>query len=107
MFAASASSRSRPSRPSSARGADAVSEPTVTGTPAPARLVVLAGPTAVGKGTVTATIRDDHPGVWIPVSAQTLPARPGEVDGVHYDLVSDLEHDAMIATHTLPEWPEQ
>src|SRR3546814_5856362 len=95
MFAASASSRSRPSRPSSARGADAVSEPTVTGTPAPARLVVLAGPTAVGKGTVAATIRDDHPGVWISVSATTRAARPGEVDGVHYHFVSDAEFDEI------------
>ena len=33
------------------------------------RLVVLAGPTAVGKGTVAAAVRDSHPDVWISVSA--------------------------------------
>jgi guanylate kinase len=33
------------------------------------RLVVLAGPTAVGKGTVAAVIREDHPEVWISVAA--------------------------------------
>ncbi|HEY9562491.1 MAG TPA: guanylate kinase [Nocardioides sp.] len=81
-----------------------MSEPTVTGTPAPARLVVLAGPTAVGKGTVAATIRDDHPGVWISVSAKTRAARPGEVDGVHYHFVSDAEFDEMIAANQLLEW---
>ncbi|NYG57431.1 guanylate kinase [Nocardioides daedukensis] len=81
-----------------------MSEPTATGTRAPARLVVLAGPTAVGKGTVAATIREDHPGVWISVSATTRPARPGEVDGVHYHFVSDAEFDAMIAENQLLEW---
>ena len=35
------------------------------------------------------TIRDDHPEVWISVSATTRPPRPGEEDGVHYWFVSD------------------
>ena len=48
------------------------------------RLVVLAGPTAVGKGTVAASVRAHHPEVWISVSATTRAPRPGEVDGVHY-----------------------
>ncbi|WP_067441526.1 guanylate kinase [Nocardioides jensenii] len=68
------------------------------------RLVVLAGPTAVGKGTVAAVIRDDHPDVWISVSVTTRPARPGEVDGVHYHFVSDDEFDAMVAEGALLEW---
>jgi guanylate kinase len=68
------------------------------------RLVVLAGPTAVGKGTVAAVIRDDHPDVWISVSATTRKARPGEVDGVHYRFVSDEEFDRMIAEGELLEW---
>src|SRR3546814_15008763 len=58
----------------------------------------------VGKGTVAATIRDDHPGVWISVSAKTRAARPGEVDGVHYHFVSDAEFDEMIAANQLLEW---
>jgi guanylate kinase len=68
------------------------------------RLVVLAGPTAVGKGTVAAVIRDDHPEVWISVSATTRPPRPGEVHGVHYWFVSDDEFDRMIAAGELLEW---
>lgn len=68
------------------------------------RLAVLAGPTAVGKGTVAAVIRDDHPEVWISVSVTTRKARPGEVDGVHYHFVSDDEFDAMIAENELLEW---
>ena len=68
------------------------------------RLVVLAGPTAVGKGTVAADIRERHPEVWISVSATTRPPRPGEVDGVHYWFVSDEEFDRMIGAGELLEW---
>ena len=68
------------------------------------RLVVLAGPTAVGKGTVAAQVRDTHPEVWISVSATTRRPRPGEEDGVHYWFVSDDEFDRMIADGDLLEW---
>lgn len=68
------------------------------------RLVVLAGPTAVGKGTVAALIRQNHPDVWISVSVTTRAPRPGEVDGVHYHFVSDEEFDRMIAEGELLEW---
>ncbi|MBN9607595.1 MAG: guanylate kinase [Actinomycetales bacterium] len=61
------------------------------------RLVVLAGPTAVGKGTVSRYIREHFPDVLLSVSATTRPPRPGEVDGEHYYFVSDAEFDAMIA----------
>lgn len=71
---------------------------------APSRLVVLAGPTAVGKGTVAARMRDANPDVWISVSATTRAPRPGEVDGVHYLFVSDEEFDRMIEQGELLEW---
>ena len=68
------------------------------------RLVVLAGPTAVGKGTVASAVRAAHPDVWISVSATTRSARPNEVDGVHYWFVSEEEFDAMVAEDQLLEW---
>jgi guanylate kinase len=68
------------------------------------RLVVLAGPTAVGKGTVAADVRARHPEVWISVSATTRAPRPGEENGVHYWFVSDEEFDRMIAEDDLLEW---
>ena len=68
------------------------------------RLVVLAGPTAVGKGSVAADIREHHPEVWISVSATTREARPGEVNGVHYWFVSDEEFDRMVEDDDLLEW---
>jgi guanylate kinase len=70
----------------------------------PGRLVVLAGPTAVGKGSVSAYIRENYPEVHLSVSATTRPPRPGEVDGVHYFFVSDAEFDRMVADHELLEW---
>jgi guanylate kinase len=72
--------------------------------PQPARLTVLAGPTAVGKGSVSAYIRDHHPEVWISVSATTRAPRPGEVHGQHYWFVSDEEFDRMVDAGELLEW---
>ena len=71
---------------------------------APARLTVLAGPTAVGKGTVSAYIRENYPDVLLSVSATTRKPRPGEVEGVHYYFVSDDEFDRMIEQNELLEW---
>jgi guanylate kinase len=73
-------------------------------TQAQGRLAVLAGPTAVGKGTVAAYVRAHHPEVWISVSATTRRPRPGEVHGRHYWFVSDEEFDAMVAGDQLLEW---
>jgi len=68
------------------------------------RLTVLAGPTAVGKGTVSNDLRQRYPEVWLSVSATTRPPRPGEVDGVHYHFVDDAAFDRMIAEGELLEW---
>jgi guanylate kinase len=76
----------------------------VTSAPPQNRLVVLAGPTAVGKGTVAAAVRERHPDVWISVSATTRRPRPGEVDGVHYWFVDDDRFDQMVAQDELLEW---
>lgn len=58
-------------------------------------LVVLAGPTAVGKGTVSTFIRENYPDVHLSVSATTRTPRIGEVDGVNYFFVSDAEFDRL------------
>ncbi|WP_433721014.1 guanylate kinase [Microbacterium laevaniformans] len=67
------------------------------------RLIVLAGPTAVGKGTVAAYIKDHHPEILLSVSATTRAPRPGEVDGEHYFFVDDAGFDALIADDALLE----
>ena len=68
------------------------------------RLVVLAGPTAVGKRPVPAEVRATHPEVCISVSATTRRPRPGEVNGVHYWFVSEEEFDRMVVEGELLEW---
>ena len=70
----------------------------------PGRLTVLAGPTAVGKGTVAADIRRRYPTIWLSVSVTTRPARPGEVDGVHYHFIDEAEFTRMADTGELLEW---
>lgn len=70
---------------------------------APARLTVLAGPTAVGKGTVSADLRERYPEVWLSVSATTRSPRPGEVDGVHYHFLSTEEFDRLDTAGELLE----
>ncbi|WP_237739374.1 guanylate kinase [Microbacterium yannicii] len=67
------------------------------------RLVVLAGPTAVGKGTVASHIKEHHPEIHLSVSATTRSPRPGEVDGEHYYFVDDAEFDRMIEAGELLE----
>lgn len=69
-----------------------------------AQLVVLAGPTAVGKGTLLKAVLAKHPDVWVSVSATTRPARPGERDGVDYHFVSDDEFDRLVESDGLLEW---
>ncbi|HEU0257176.1 MAG TPA: guanylate kinase [Microbacteriaceae bacterium] len=70
----------------------------------PSRLVVLAGPTAVGKGTVASYIHEHYPDVLLSVSATTRAPRPGERDGVDYFFVDDARFDRMIEAGEFLEW---
>jgi guanylate kinase len=67
------------------------------------RLIVLAGPTAVGKGTVAAHIKAHHQEILLSVSATTRPPRPGEIEGEHYFFVDDDGFDRLIARDELLE----
>jgi guanylate kinase len=65
---------------------------------------VVSGPTAVGKGTVVGRLRQEHPEIFVSVSATTRPPRPGEIDGWHYMFVSAEEFDELAETDALLEW---
>ncbi|ARX82113.1 guanylate kinase [Streptomyces alboflavus] len=67
---------------------------------------MLSGPSGVGKSTVVAHMRKEHPEVWLSVSATTRKPRPGERHGVQYFFVSDDEMDKLIANGELLEWAE-
>jgi guanylate kinase len=70
------------------------------------RLVVLAGPSGVGKSSVVARLRAELPELVFSVSATTRDRRPGEVDGVDYRFVGDSGFDELIARGALLEWAE-
>jgi guanylate kinase len=67
-------------------------------------VVVIAGPSGVGKGTVTARLRELIPDAVFSVSATTRPPRGHEHDGVEYRFVDDDGFDAMVAGDELVEW---
>ncbi|MDU1464887.1 guanylate kinase [Dermabacter sp.] len=68
------------------------------------RVVVVAGPTAVGKGTVTRRLLEKHPEVYLSVSATTRDPRPGEVDGIHYFFWSPEQFDDAVKNGDMLEW---
>lgn len=73
---------------------------------APGRLIVLSGPSGVGKTTVVRRLRQGAPQLWVSVSATTRFPRPGEADGVNYLFVSDEQFDRLISDGDLLEWAE-
>lgn len=58
----------------------------------------------MGKGTVSARLRELHPEIWISVSATTRSPRPGEIDGVHYHFLSKGEFERLIKDGEMLEW---
>jgi guanylate kinase len=72
----------------------------------PGRLVVLTGPSGVGKGTVVAELRMLRPDLRISVSATTRQPRAGEVDGVSYHFWSNERFARTIAEGGFLEWAE-
>jgi guanylate kinase len=70
------------------------------------RLIVLAGPSGVGKSSVVAGLRAALPALYFSVSATTRDPRAGEVDGRDYRFVGPAGFDALIAQGELLEWAE-
>ena len=69
-------------------------------------LVVIAGPSGVGKGTVHKRVREALPDAWLSVSLTTRAPRPGEDDGVDYHFVDRPTFERAIADGRLLEWTE-
>lgn len=69
-------------------------------------LVVLCGPSGVGKGTVVRRLLAMSDRARLSVSATTRAPRPGEIDGVHYLFVTDDQFDRLLAAGELLEWAE-
>ena len=71
-----------------------------------APLVVVSGPSGVGKSTVVDAVLALAPDVWLSVSATTRPPRAGEVNGREYFFVDDAEFTRLIEQDELLEWAE-
>jgi guanylate kinase len=76
------------------------------GAKAAGRVVVLSGPSAVGKSTLVRCLRERIPDLHFSVSATTRAARPGEVDGVDYYFVTPARFQQLIEEGALLEWAE-
>ena len=70
------------------------------------RLIVLTGPSGVGKGTLLQALRQRHPELYLSISATTRQPRPGEVDAQHYYFVNRQQFEHMVQTDQLLEWAE-
>lgn len=69
-------------------------------------IIVISGPSGVGKGTLCKRLLERRPGLALSVSATTRPMRPGEVDGESYHFKTRSEFQAMIDQGELVEWAE-
>ena len=67
------------------------------------KLIVISGPSGVGKGTVIKALMAREPGLRLSVSATTREMRPGEIDGVQYYFVSRETFEQMIAEDSFLE----
>ncbi|MEN9241521.1 MAG: guanylate kinase [Thermostichus sp. DG02_3_bins_51] len=70
------------------------------------RLLVLTGPSGVGKGTIVSQLRQRHPDLYLSVSVTTRPPRPNEQEGVNYYFRSREEFLELIAAGELLEWAQ-
>ncbi len=70
------------------------------------KLIVLTGPSGVGKGTLLKALLTRHPELSLSISATTRLPRAGEVEGVHYYFYARDRFEAKIAAGAFLEWAE-
>ena len=70
------------------------------------KLIVVAGPSGTGKGTLEMRLMERHPEVKFSVSITTRPPRDYEIDGVHYHFINKSAFIEKIQKNELIEWQE-
>lgn len=69
-------------------------------------MLVLSGPSGVGKSSIVHELRTRHPEIPFSVSVTTRNPRPGEIDGVHYSFIDRAEFERLRDSGQLLEWAE-
>ncbi len=75
-------------------------------TPNPGKLIIVAGPSGAGKGTVENAVMERFPDIEFSVSVTTRPRRDYEIEGTHYFFISKPEFLQRIENDELVEWQE-
>ncbi len=70
------------------------------------RLIVVSGPSGVGKSTVVAEVMRRRPNLKFSVSVTTRAMRPGEVDGEDYYFITRTRFDELLRQNALLEHAE-
>lgn len=78
--------------------------PQLAGAPPAPQLVILSGPSGVGKDSALMRMRELGFPFHFVVTATDRPQRPGEINGVDYHFVTTAQFEQFIADHELLEW---
>jgi guanylate kinase len=70
------------------------------------KLIVLTGPSGVGKGTLMNAILQRYPELHYSVSTTTRSPRPGEVNGKNYHFITRSEFEKLVTQGEFLEWAE-
>jgi len=70
------------------------------------RIIVVSGPSGVGKGALVARLTSAMPDLHLSVSATTRPSRPGEAHGVHYHFVTPERFQELVDGDGFLEWAD-
>ena len=68
------------------------------------KLIIITGPSGVGKGTIIKKIINRDKRFWVSISATTRKPREGEIDGENYYFLSKSQFEEMIDNELLIEW---
>ncbi len=70
------------------------------------RLIVISGPSGVGKDTIIDRMRALYPEMFFAVTATTRARRPGEIDDIHYRFLTRAEFEGLLAASEFVESAE-
>jgi len=70
------------------------------------KLIILTGPSGVGKGTVVKEILGKDKNIWLSISATTREPREGEKDGENYYFLKQENFKEMIEQNLFLEWAQ-